>query len=101
MDAANAKPDSSGREAVQKGNALYLSRYALYPLTHKSELNMVTTHYMHVPLNVDWLSVIDDFGNLHTQPVSVRSWWNAYRFANVVSFEEANMRSYNVAVSEH
>jgi hypothetical protein len=62
---------------------------------------MVTHHYQHLPVNVDWFTVIDDFGNEHTYPVSVKSWWHAYRFANVVSFEQAGMRSYNQAVSEH
>lgn len=62
---------------------------------------MITTHYQHLPVSVDWLTTVDDFGDVHTQPVSVRAWWNAYRFANVVSFEEAGMHSYNQAVSEH
>ena len=47
---------------------------------------MVTTHYQHLPASVDWHSVIDDFGTLHDQPVSVGTWWNAFRFANVVTF---------------
>ena len=62
---------------------------------------MISTHFQHLPVSIDWHSVVDDFGTLHTQPVSVRTWWNAYRFANVVSFEQAGMRSYDQAVSEH
>lgn len=67
---------------------------------------MITTHYQYLPCNVDWHVVVDDFGNVvhdHTSArmLSSRAWWNAYRFANVVSFEEAGMRSHNQAVSEH
>jgi hypothetical protein len=45
--------------------------------------------------------IVDDFGTLHTEQPNNRAWWSAFRFANVVSFEECGMRSFNQAVSEH
>jgi hypothetical protein len=67
---------------------------------------MITKHYMHFACHSDIHTVVDDFGNVAHDFESARmlpysAWWNAYRFANVVSFEEAGMRSLNQAVSEH
>lgn len=45
--------------------------------------------------------IVDDFGTLHTEQPNCRAWWNAFRFANVVSFDECGMRSIGQAVSEH
>lgn len=61
---------------------------------------MITNHYKHFACSVDVHSIVDDFGSILAVPSS-NAWANAYRFANVVSFEQANMRSLGQAVSEH
>jgi len=67
---------------------------------------MILTHFKYVPVDVDWHSVVDDFGNL-VKPfadLSRRSnaaWWNAYRFANGQSFEQAGMRTIGCLIEEH
>jgi hypothetical protein len=63
---------------------------------------VITTHYRYMPCSVTWFDIVDDFGNVVSlSGLGSRTWWNAYRFANVVSFEEAGMRSIDQAVSEH
>lgn len=62
---------------------------------------MITRHWFNVPSDINIHAIVDDFGTLHTDLPSARAWWNAYRFANVVSFEQAAMRSIGQAVSEH
>jgi hypothetical protein len=63
---------------------------------------MVTRHYNTMACSINWFDIVDDYGNVvNLQGRGSRTWWNAYRFANVVSFEEANMRSIGQAVSGH
>jgi hypothetical protein len=67
---------------------------------------VITRHFQHLPCMVDIHMVVDDFGNVVRDSASANMlkphvWWNAYRFANVVSFEQAGMRSLYQAVSEH
>lgn len=67
---------------------------------------MVLRFWDSLPHDVDWHTVIDDFGNV-LKPFDSLSrkagatWWNAYRFANGQSFEQAGMRSIGAIVEEH
>ena len=61
---------------------------------------MISNHYKYLSCAIDIHSIVDDFGTLLMVP-SIRAWANAYRFANVVTFEQAGMHSYAQAVSEH
>lgn len=66
---------------------------------------MVTTHFQYSPCFVDWHTVVDDFGNA-TRPfeftgIRAVAWWNAYRFANGQTFEQAEYCSVGAVVAEH
>lgn len=62
---------------------------------------MILRHWNHVPSDHNVHVIVDDFGNLLVDVLTPRTWWNAYRFANGQSFEQANMRSVGCVVSEH
>ena len=67
---------------------------------------MISTHYKYLPPNVDWHTVVDDFGN-EQRPFEYKpakcldAWQSAYRFANGQSFEQAGMQSIGCLVEEH
>jgi hypothetical protein len=68
---------------------------------------MIVRHYMHLPSDADWHTIVDDFGNEsricdRIQGIQRnRAWAAAYRFANGQSFEQAGMRSIGAMVEEH
>ena len=67
---------------------------------------MITNHFHHFPCDVDWHSIVDDFGDVVRPFESLTSktnaaWSNAYRFANGQTFEQAGMRSIGCLVAEH
>ena len=65
---------------------------------------MMTHHYSYLPCSLDWFDCVDDFGNIVRLDESGKNrsqWWNAYRFANGQSFEQAGMRSIGQLVEEH
>lgn len=68
---------------------------------------MIVRHYMYLPSDADWHTVVDDFGN-ETRDMfgyhgcgNVTAWANAFQFANGQSFEQAGMRSIGAMVEEH
>jgi len=67
---------------------------------------MIVKHFQYFRPDVDWHTVVDDFGNV-VRPfdrftlASNAAWSNAYRFANGQTFEQAGMRSIGCVVEEH